>query len=211
MTGTRYKKRNPKDTEEWLYKNWQNIILYLFLCGGVAVGAVLLRDGAADALGGLDGYFSGFLETRRDADFLAKVTSAFTSCLPFYLGTVLLSLSLPGTFLIPFLTLFRAMGIGLTVGYFYRFYGGQGMGYALLILLPHLLISTLVLLYSAGEGMRFSLRISRQILSAEGKSESGGTLLRPFLLRQGLLLLFLMLSSLLDACIGLCFDRLFVL
>lgn len=209
MAGTRYKKRTPKETEDWFINNWQNIILLLFLCSGIAIGAVIVRDSSTDLSSGLHTFFSGFIQSRKEADFFARFVMTLTGSLPFFLGTVLLALSMPGVFLIPFLTIFRAMGAGLLMGYFYRFGGGTGMGYALLILLPHILISTVIFLSVSGESMRLSVKISRQLLVKETKTELGVSVLRQFLMKQSMYLIFIGLSCLLDAGLGMCFDRFF--
>ena len=209
MAGTRYRKRTIKDTEYWFTSNWQNIILLLFLCSGIVIGVVIVRDSSADPTSDLHAFFSGFIQSRREADFFTRLLASLAGSLPFFLGTVLLALSVPGAFLIPFLTIFRAMGAGFIMGYFYRFGGGQGMGYALLLLLPHILISTVVFLSVSGESMRLSAKIFRRMFVKETETEAGMVVLRKYFMKQSMYLLFIGLSCVLDVCLGLCFDRFF--
>jgi|GEM_PF-6878130 len=208
MVGTRYKKKAKTDVGDWFLAHWQHIILLIFLCAGVAVGAAVVRESQMGNTG-LSAYFSGFLAERQGANFAARFLSAFSGCLVFYLGTLLLALSMPGAVILPFLTLFRGMGVGLLMAYFYRFLGAQGMVYAILILLPHLLIVTGILLSASGLSMRLSLNISKKLLAKNSSETPDVPDFRRFFIRQGRCLLFLCLSALLDSCLGLCFDRFF--
>jgi len=208
MAGTRYKKKMKKDSGDWFLTHWQHIILLVFLCAGVTIGAVIVRDYPPENTG-LSAYFSGFLAERQAMNFAGRFWAAFSGCVLFYLGTLLLALSVPGVVIFPFLSLFRGMGAGLLMAYFYRFCGTQGMVYAILILLPHLLLATGVLLSASGLGMRLSLNISRKLLAKNSSEGPDAPVFRRFLTKQGTYLLFLCLSAVLDSCLGLCFDRFF--
>jgi stage II sporulation protein M len=116
--------------------NWDLVVLSLLLLAGLAVGAVFARNSGADLLERLDFLFAGNFKARATASFLSIFSASFASAFLFIFACFLCGLSMWGIFFIPFILFFRGLGLGLTSGYLYAVYGGIGILFNLVVILP---------------------------------------------------------------------------
>jgi pyrroline-5-carboxylate reductase len=133
---------------------------------------------------------------------LAK--AVFASAFLFVFACFLCGLSIWGMFLIPFIPFFRGFGLGLTAGYLYACYGGKGVLFTFIVILPGAYICCLAILLAARNGIGFS-----HLLASLNSNKVNHTKLKIYTLRFGVALGIVFLASLIDLLLSVCFGGLF--
>lgn len=191
-----------------LRENHSLVFLSLFLIGGAVFGAVFARNADVSALKKLDFLFYSNFASRAGQSFFSVFSASFASSFLFILFCFLCGLSMWGMFLIPAAVFFRGFGLGLTSGYIYAAYGGKGILFNLVVILPGALFCCLAILLAAREGTRFSRRIA-----SCGTSPNSGIISRNsmkiYLLRFGTILFVACLAALVDVFLSVCFAGMF--
>lgn len=184
--------------------NWELVLLALVFLAGMAVGAVYARNADTQALERMDFLFAGNFKARLTASFLSIFTASFASAFLFVFACFLCGLSMWGVLLIPFIPFFRGFGLGLTSGYLYAAYGGLGILFNLVVILPGALACCISVLLAAREGIGFS-----RLLASCGSKTINQAKLKIYVLQFGAILGVAFLSALIDLLLSACFGGLF--
>ncbi|QAT49694.1 hypothetical protein EQM14_07860 [Caproiciproducens sp. NJN-50] len=184
--------------------NWELVLLAAVFLAGMAVGAVYARNADPQALERMDFLFAGNFKARMTASFLSIFVASFASAFLFIFACFLCGLSLWGMLLIPFIPFFRGLGLGLTSGYLYSNYGGYGILFNLVVILPGAFFCCLSVLLAAREGIAFS----RLLVSCGSKTISRSKL-KIYLLHFGAVLGIAFFAALIDLLFSACFGGLF--
>lgn len=184
--------------------NWDLVLLAFFFLAGMIIGAVYARNADSKSLENLDFLFAGNFKARESATFLSIFTASFASSFLFVLACFLCGLSMWGIFFIPFILSFRGFGLGLTSGYLYAVYGGKGILFNLMIILPGAFVCCFSILLAAREGIRFS-----RLLVSCGARATDRSRLKLYALHFGTVLGITFISAGIDLLLSACFGGLF--
>lgn len=194
-----------KELAETVRTNRGTVLLSLLFLAGMAMGAVYARNAGFDVLKELDFLFAGNFKARSSAPSGTVFLASFASSFLFLLLCFLCGLSMWGAFFIPLIPVFRGFGLGLTSGYLYAVYGGKGILFNLVVILPGAFLCCLSILLAAREGMRFS----RMVAGHGADSGVNGAKVRLYSLHFGAYLGVAFLSALCDLLFAACFGGLF--
>ena len=131
------------------------VLAVLFLAG-VAYGAVLAADLDAETLKSMDSLTRGFLLGRAGESFGWIVLRSLGAGLMLLLGMFLCGFSAVGQPFSIAILLFRGIGLGLSLGYFYGNLEGQGILSAAGMLLPSGALAGYALILGCRDALRMS-------------------------------------------------------
>jgi hypothetical protein len=143
------------------------IVLAMLFMLGIAGGAVIGGIRGSHPL--LAALTNSYITLRVGQDFLTRVVSSFTPAILFLLVTFLLGFDSILSFAIPFVLIYRGLGVGTALAAIYAGMGVRGIGAAALLVIPFAVFSGLVLIVACREAMRMSLAIFRVSASATGQ------------------------------------------
>lgn len=103
---------------------------------GLALGSVYAQSSDSSLLNSLDFLFTTNLDARLAQNAAGTFCACFASDFIFLFSVFLLGLTPWGVFILPFTTLFKGFGTGLTAGYLVAVKQLGGIGFYLLVLLP---------------------------------------------------------------------------
>lgn len=135
------------------------IVLTTLFISGVVIGALCVRTAESDILNKMLQMFQNYAQIRSQQTLFQNFSNSFIAGIFGIILLYLLGLTVWGTPLVLCLPVFEGMGIGMACGTLYVDYGWAGFGYSALIILPGTLISTIALLLSARESIRYSADI----------------------------------------------------
>lgn len=152
------------------------ILVTVLLFAGLISGSMLAKSGGT-------GGFEAFLKTAfslgtGQGNFVNLLVSSFFStavllCAAFLLG--MSAFGLPALLCIP---IFKGAGIGYSIACLYLQYGLRGVAFSVLCILPGAVLSSIAVIVSSREGIRFSFRI----ISACSPTRAQVSLWEPLLL-----------------------------
>lgn len=131
------------------------VLAALFLAG-VAYGAALVRYLDADTVAAMDSITRGFLLGRAGEGFWGICLRALGSGAVLLAGVFLCGFSAVGQPFAVFFLLFRGVGLGISMGYFYSQMGGRGILLAMGMLLPSGALAGYALLLACREALKLS-------------------------------------------------------
>ena len=171
-------------------------VLAVVFLAGVGYGAILSGMLDRDTAAALEQITRGFLSGRAESGFWEVFLRALGTSLLLGCAVFLSGFSAVGQPFAVFILLFRAVGLGMSMGYFYTVLSGEGILLALFLLLPAGALSGYALLL----GCREALRLSGRFFGAMTK----GTALSPktfriYAVKFLIIALMLVLAALLDA------------
>lgn len=133
---------------------------FAFLCGavlmGVLLGTIAYCCSNADFLYKLSLTQSDFIKSRAEMDHSQILTGSLTGTTIFLAAAFLCGLCPLGQPAELALLVFRGMGIGLTLSQLYGTYGRSSVPYAMGLILPGAVISTLAVVIAVREAMSLS-------------------------------------------------------
>lgn len=135
------------------------LFLAVLLLFGMLLGALFIAKADKTVLETLDYLFFSNLQTRMNNALFPVFIASMTSSFLFILLSYFCGLSMWGSILIPAIPLLRGFGLGMTAGYVYGF-GGAGVFYYILLILPGAFVSIIAILFSAMQGMWFSKQLN---------------------------------------------------
>lgn len=190
-------------------KNHKAIIfLSVLLIVGMVFGTVSISTVNMDFIYKVDFLFLNDFNSRVSGTHLEIFTSSLLSLTAFSLLIEFVTLSFFGALLIPILTIFKGLGIGMTAGYLYLIYGLKGIAFYILILLPGIFVSSIGIIIFSAESFKFSCKFAKKLLP---KSDS--TVLwsefKSYIHKIGCAFVILLFSSLLDVGFVAMFARFF--
>ncbi len=193
-----------QDIRKAVRMNWSLVLLAIVFLAGMTVGSVYARNADMQALERLDFLFAGNFKARMTGSLLSIFTASFASGFLFVFACFLCGLSMWGMWLIPLIPFFRGFGLGLTSGYLYAAYGGMGILFNLVVILPGAFFCCLSVLLAAREGIGFS-----RLLASCGSKTVNRSKLKLYTMRFGAVLGITCLAALIDLLFSVCFGGLF--
>lgn len=152
-------KIRPRGGPNTFQANGLLIVLTTLFISGLVVGALCVRTAGGEVLGKMAQLFQNYTQVRAQQSMFQNFSNSFIAGAIGILLLYLLGLTAWGTPLILCIPAFEGMGIGMTSGTLYADYGWPGFGYSALIIVPGALISTIAILLSARESIRYSANI----------------------------------------------------
>lgn len=152
-------KTRPRGGSNAFQANGLLIVLTTLFISGLVVGALCVRTAEGEVLGKMTQLFQNYTQVRSQQSMFQNFSNSFIAGAIGILLLYLLGLTAWGAPLILCIPAFEGMGIGMTSGTLYADYGWPGFGYSALIIVPGALISTIAILLSARESIRYSTDI----------------------------------------------------
>ena len=144
---------------------------------------------------------------REKGEWLSCVGESFAAVLPYFGMLLLCGMTMFGGAAVPFVLFFHGLGLGTILGCLYRYFGWNGVGYSLGMVLPHGFFTIVLFVLVGIESLRFSRRLTLQTLEWKPPEGSSRLAWKKYLLRCGIYGAGLLLVSILDAtAVVLCGD-----
>ncbi|MCL2013574.1 MAG: stage II sporulation protein M [Oscillospiraceae bacterium] len=178
------------------------LALLLLFAFGILYGAFLAGTSTPETMDALEFITRGYIGSRANQPLTATFASSVVSS-----GSLLILLYLLGFFAIAhpvsiLVPVFRGLGIGLSMGYMYSYYGISGFLFCLALVLPNAVFSVLILIIACAQSIRFS-NIFLSILIPEAKICISPKILQTYCIRFLILLCAGLGVSILDtACVA---------
>ena len=182
------------------------LLLFLFILG-MMYGSVLLKEDNTSLLKNLASIQDVYIRDKLNQSVFLTICNSFVSSGLFFAITFLCGFSAigqPFTLLVPFV---KGLGIGSSIGYLYLNYGIAGIGYSALLMIPSAIISIFSLVLSARESIRLSNTLASLFL--KGSIQISKAAFRLYLLKHFILLIFILISALLEGLLTFLFAGLF--
>lgn len=206
----RLKNKGKKYSEEDVKRTRVVTVLFFVMMSGVLLGTLLFRGGSDTSVYTSDVLSHGFIklsctQTLTEVFIRSVSWTSFLLILLFVLGFC--SISQPLELMV---LLWRGTALGLSVSYMYSIYEIKGAVISALMILPHAVITSVVLVFAARESLRFSDLYILHIAGRDDESSSAPQL-KLYIIRFAVLLTAALVSSFLDCALTYLFtDRLLV-
>lgn len=184
-----------KGVSEQARKSLRTLIPLLFFFLGLLYGALLLK-GDSGILAQFAIIRQTTLQERLQGGFGVVFWQSLVSNFLFLFGSALCGLWAVGQPFALFLLLAKGLGLGGFIGSLFLQYGAAGIGYAAVLIVPGAVIGIFALLLSVREAICLSGVLFQTLRGAECALDRKTTKL--YVLKQAILLLFLLAASLLD-------------
>ena len=206
-----FKVDNKKISINHLSRDFKLTILSLALfLLGLILGSFAISLNTDNSCYGLIDYIKSIYIFRCNSTYFLIVLSSFLSSFVYLLLLYLCGASVFGLFFCFFIPLFRGFSIGLIAGCLYRFYALSGIGFFALILLFGLFLSTVVIIISCCDAFKFSLNFF-SLLSPITKETLIFSKIKAFTIKFAIYCGILLISSLIDGLMSVCFINYFTL
>ena len=171
--------------------------LMTVLLAGVFIGSAVARNMDGDALLSMsaitDGFRAGVAEKSFGEVFLSSLSSSGVLVfICFFMGFCAVGQPVHIGVLV-----FRGIGLGAAIAYFYTAYGFSGFLEVLLLIIPGAVMSSLAIILAAREGIRFSNILGGFLSGVEGERDTK-VLLRLYVLKFVVLSVIILGSALVD-------------
>ncbi len=191
-----------------IIKNKNLIIIYLLFLVGLLCGVMVIKN-ASDAFSQFVGSLvKNFIEQRNTQGFTLVFWNSFLSALPYFLALFLFGVSPAGSAVVPSILFLRGLGIGLICGYLYRFFIIKGIAFSALLIIPAAMLVSFIFILASRESFGFSLILARLVLPSSPAMRLSGDF-KLYCFRYLFLAGLLLLASLVDAVLSICFLRFF--
>ncbi len=184
------------------------ILFVIIFILGVVLGSLSYNRISPDILKKLDVLFLSDLESRLEFTAFELFSSSFASGFLFVFASFLLSFAAWGMFSLPLLCAFRGFCVGLSSSYMFSQYHITGIGFYILVVLPGTVLFLFAFILSLKESFSQSIYLLRSYFS----STYDGILLRrtkTYLFRNSVILIFTVVSSIVDMLLFLLFSDMF--
>lgn len=149
---------------EFFRKNYFLIAVFLLFVIGIVLG-VFLFDKNNILSDFSKSHIMDFINNRIDASFWGILWSSFLNSLTQLFLLFLLGASLFGVVTVPAAIILKGFSQGLATAFLYSQFALKGVAFNAIVYIPATLVLTIVLMVSAKESIKFSLKISSLMLS----------------------------------------------
>lgn len=192
-----------------LLKKRKNNLFYFFMVlflAGMLYGTVFARNATGGLLNSLSAVNQSYLYEKGSQSLMTGFVGALTSSGIFLLIALVSGMSAIGQPVSVALMFVRGLGIGSYTGYLYVQYGGKGVLYSVLLILPGVIISTMTLIVACRESFRLSNVILFSFLKETGKLNK--TLFMLYIKKFIILFICLVVSAVADTALSFVFSGL---
>ncbi|MBE6777590.1 MAG: hypothetical protein E7542_05725 [Ruminococcaceae bacterium] len=149
---------------EFIKKNYFLITVFLLFVIGIILGVFLFEKNSTLS-DFAKNYMTDFIHSRTDVSFWGILFSSFLNSLAQLFLLFLLGASLFGVVTVPAAIIFKGFVQGLATAYLYSAFALKGVAFNAIVYIPITLVFIIILVVSAKESIRFSLKISSLMLS----------------------------------------------
>ena len=164
MTRTNNLNQGLKGVAFFIKKNKLLILMTLFFLLGMILGTLTINASDSTIINRMSFLVSSYLDKRIKQPFFTTFCSSFFSVFIYMIITYFLGFCAISTPFIFFVLIFRGLGLGMSMGYLYAYYGIQGMLFCTVMILPTAVISTVILLFASRDAQRLSVAFSSSFL-----------------------------------------------
>lgn len=177
--------------------NLRLFLLTAVFAAGILVGSAFLRNSGFAVVGEELMYIAdSYKKLKCEQSFFQNFCYSMITEGMLLITSVFLGFSAIGSPLVCALPFIKGLGIGFFCGYLYSEYGLHGLGYSMLLIVPAQSISNLTLIVSCNESCGFSLSVCEEgVLTNPLRKEET----RLYLLKHGVYLIMMIVSSLIGA------------
>ena len=198
------------DIGRFAKRNKLSLFLLLLFFLGMVYGAIVVSAGSTELIDTLSFMTSGFIEKRAEQSLLTTFLGSVSSngmllIVLFFLGFGAIFQPAEG-----FIPIFRGLGLGLSMGYLYSYYGLKGVGFCCLLILPHAFISTLTLILAARESIKLS-NLFFGCIRRRPEEAIGAKAIKLYTMKYLIFLVFVLAAAIVDCLMTFLFARFFIL
>lgn len=205
---------NQRENVKKFERVFKGNFLFYFLIGlffvGMLYGVLVINSYGSSLNDILSSMINTFVDSRLEQSLFSTFITSFNSSLILIVISFLFgfcSISQPLTMLIP---VFRGLGLGLCMGYLYSGYGFKGVGFSLILIIPHMFISTLAIIISSKESIKLSNLFLGTFVAKLSNSITFKSV-KLYCIKHSILLLFIFISAIIDCLFTFLFARFFIL
>lgn len=194
-----------KSKEIFTKKKVFYLLLFIFTIG-LMYGSILLQNKSENLFSLLDIIQQTSAKNKIDDSFIKIMISSFSSSLIFLFIIFLSGFSSIGQ-PCPFIILFlKGLSVGSCISYFYLTYSFKGLLYVLIIIIPSTFIVIFTLILSSKESIKLSNLLFNTFLS---KNIISIKTLKLYIIKNMILVCFLLVSAFLDGLLAVLFADMF--
>lgn len=183
------------------------VFFVLVLCG-LIWGASDYKEVSVDYLNKLDFLFLTNLDRRLNLSAFGVFCSSLSTGFLFVLCNFLLAFSAWGALALPFVSVFKGYGIGISAAYLFAKYSLSGIGFYILVILPGTTLFLFTFLVSLKESFFSSLGLLRVFLTSKTEALSH-KYINTYLYKNFIILIFTVSSAVFDMLLWMLFANLF--
>lgn len=194
---------------KYIKTQWQFLLICSFFISGLVSGALTAGGYIQSGDEALGVIVSGFVSSRTGQAFGEIFLSSIFSSLPFIAAAFLSGVCAIGIPFVPIIAIARGVGIGISLGYFYIYYGINGILYCLLMIIPGAVIASTALLLACKQSLDYSYLLFCHVFMPN-KRQDKAIDIRIYCMRYAVFAVMIILSAIIDACFASLFSDLFV-
>ncbi len=149
---------------EFFRKNYFLITVFLLFVIGIVLGVFLFEKNTVLSDFSKN-YMTDFINSRNESSFWGILWSSFLGSLAQLFLMFLLGASLFGVVTVPAAIILKGFAQGLATAYLYSQFALKGVAFNAIVYIPATLVFIIVLMVSAKESIKFSIKISSLMLS----------------------------------------------
>lgn len=137
----------------------RSILLYalmILFSFGMIYGALLVKYDSSDVIEGVSIITNGYKSIQAEQPIFKTFINTFCASMLLVIVPYLCGYSAIGQIGALLLPFFHGLGLGCTLGYLYQNYGFKGIGYSMLIVIPHSVIALFAMLVACRESVKLS-------------------------------------------------------
>lgn len=191
-----------------LKDSWRIVLLTsIFICG-LIIGAYAIKSNNSLLGEQLNEIIKSAITKKESAVFIKNFLDSFVINTVFLMLSFSLGLCAIGAPAICLIPLIKGFGIGITGAYIYLNYSIKGVCYCLFVFFPAQILISAILIFACNEGFYMSEDLFSTVSKGIVKEKN---LVRLYLTRFMLLLIFSLITSVIDASLSKVFSSIFTL
>lgn len=192
-----------------LKKNWKILMLLILFTLGMLLGTYLVKQDNKFVLELLPNLFKNYINSKECGSIAVNFISSLSVNFFFLIFSFILGLCVIGIPFIAMIPFLKGVGIGMLCGYMYLKYTFGGLGYCVLIIYPGLIISLLALLMSCNLSISSSYNLLLVSTGNNEKTSKKDADFKIYCLRNLIVLIITVFSSVIDSIVIKMFSNLF--
>lgn len=187
------------------------VLLFIFLAflTGYIIGVVLINNDSESIKSLATNSFSNIIEYKGEFSFFALFLKSLFDLLPYVVLAYIFGTTMFGCALIPALCVIRGAFSGILIAFIYNKYAINGLGFVALIIAPICIFSAFILILASRESLFYSQRLLKNAFPNTSSQHNFSLDFKLYSIRYLIILLFMLISALLDATLTSVFFKFF--
>ena len=187
------------------------ILLFIFLAFlvGYIIGVVLINNNSDVIKELANNSFDNIIENKGKLGFLGLFFKSILSLFPYILLAYVFGTTMFGCALVPSLCVIRGVFSGVLIAFIYNKYAINGLGFVALIIAPVCVFSAFILILASRESLFYSQRLLKTAFPSATATRNFSLDFKLYSIRYLIILLFMILSALIDASLSSVFFKFF--